>query len=190
MHYDIRLPRDYDMHLVRERVATRGHLLDELPGLGIKAYLARDVTAGAPCNSYSPLYLWHDTGAASTFLWGRGGFAGIVRDFGRPPVRTWLGGSFRRSGDPSAPRHATVSTAPLAVGTSLEDTAARSEAWCETTTARPGVHSAASLIDTSTWTLTQLVLTTTRVPAQDLHGGAAEEFEVLHLSAPGIGALR
>ncbi|MEU5981320.1 DUF4865 family protein, partial [Streptomyces sp. NPDC047434] len=27
------------MELIRERVATRGHLLDDFPGLGLKAYL-------------------------------------------------------------------------------------------------------------------------------------------------------
>lgn len=29
MNYRITLPADYDMQIIRDRVATRGHLLDE-----------------------------------------------------------------------------------------------------------------------------------------------------------------
>ncbi len=34
--YEITLPADYDMGVIRERVATKGHLLDAFPGLGFK----------------------------------------------------------------------------------------------------------------------------------------------------------
>jgi hypothetical protein len=34
--YSIALPADYDMGIVRERVATRGSALDALPHLGFK----------------------------------------------------------------------------------------------------------------------------------------------------------
>ena len=39
MQYEIALPADYDMAIIRRRVATKGPLLDTMPGLGLKAYL-------------------------------------------------------------------------------------------------------------------------------------------------------
>jgi hypothetical protein len=37
-----------------------------------------------------PAYLSGDAGAAADFLWGGTGFDAIIRDFGRPSVRTWV----------------------------------------------------------------------------------------------------
>ncbi|WP_290870364.1 DUF4865 family protein, partial [Hamadaea sp.] len=34
MQYAIRLPADYDMGIIRDRVARKGHLLDRWEGLG------------------------------------------------------------------------------------------------------------------------------------------------------------
>lgn len=42
MEYEITLPADYDMEIIRNRIATRGHLMDAYPGLGLKAYLVRE----------------------------------------------------------------------------------------------------------------------------------------------------
>src|SRR5699024_8559939 len=61
MQYSIGLPADYDMAIIRRRIADKGHLMDDCPGLAFKAYLyaARD-DAGlhAPDNLYAPFYLW------------------------------------------------------------------------------------------------------------------------------------
>jgi Domain of unknown function (DUF4865) len=39
MQYEISLPADYDMGIIRDRVATRGATFDDYPGLGLKAFL-------------------------------------------------------------------------------------------------------------------------------------------------------
>ncbi|MEU8709228.1 DUF4865 family protein [Streptomyces sp. NPDC048565] len=90
MQYEITLPADYDMGIIRERVATRGHLLDDFPGLGLKAYLIRERGAASPVNQYAPLYLWSAPEGMNAFLRGPG-FQGIVDDFGRPEVQHWTG---------------------------------------------------------------------------------------------------
>lgn len=90
MQYEITLPAHYDMGIIRERVATRGHLLDAFPGLGLKAYLIRERGETSPVNQYAPLYLWSAPEGMNSFLWGPG-FQGIVDDFGRPEVRHWTG---------------------------------------------------------------------------------------------------
>lgn len=95
MQYEITLPADYDMKVIRDRVATRGHLMDAYEGLGLKAFLIRERGLdGSPVNQYAPFYLWDDTGGMNRFLWGGGGFGGIVEDFGRPAVDHWTGVAF------------------------------------------------------------------------------------------------
>jgi hypothetical protein len=88
--YEVTLPADYDMQVVRKRVAAVGPLLDDRAGLGLKAYAIRERgSGGSPVNQYAPFYLWNDAGAMAHFLVGRGGFENVIRSFGRPAVHHW-----------------------------------------------------------------------------------------------------
>ena len=92
MQYEIPLPADYDMAIIRQRVATKGPLLDTMPGLGLKAYLIRERGKdNSPVNLYAPFYPWASIEGMNSFLWGGGGFGGIVASFGRPAVQHWTG---------------------------------------------------------------------------------------------------
>lgn len=42
MQYEITLPGDYDMGIIRHRVATKGAGTDTFGGLGLKAYAIRE----------------------------------------------------------------------------------------------------------------------------------------------------
>jgi len=75
-------------------------------GSALKAYLIREVADGATANAYAPFYLWTDPDALGAFHWEGQGFSGIVSDFGRPPVQTWIGGH-------SPPRRALQTNAHL-----------------------------------------------------------------------------
>ncbi|KQC37769.1 DUF4865 family protein [Frankia sp. ACN1ag] len=87
MQYTITLPADYEMAIIRRRVADTGHALDDRAGLALKAYAIRERgVAGAAVNQYAPFYLWHDAGAMGRFLVGGGGFERIIGSFGRPAV--------------------------------------------------------------------------------------------------------
>lgn len=89
--YPIQLPADYEMTIIRRRVRERGSALDARQGLALKLYGIREVGAlGSAVNEYAPFYLWRDAEAMAQFHWGGGGFEGIIRDFGRPDVHTWL----------------------------------------------------------------------------------------------------
>ena len=180
MQYEIPLPADYDMAVIRHRVATRGSAFDEWAGLGVKAYLIRERGVdGSPVNAYAPFYLWNDAPGMNRFLWG-GGFGNIVRDFGRPPVRQWMGLAFARGPAAGAtPRTATRLDAPVpegdpsaAIEPALDQLAVRAE--------QPDVHSTALVIDPYSWQLTHFTL-----------GGATPgtRYQVLHLSSPGLDAL-
>ena len=95
MQYEITLPADHDMTIIRRRVATRGSGTDAFPGLGVKTYAIRERDVlGSPVNQYAPFYLWADPAGMNGFLFGAP-FAGLSADFGRPVVRHWMGVAFR-----------------------------------------------------------------------------------------------
>ncbi|MFI6508982.1 DUF4865 family protein [Streptosporangium sp. NPDC050855] len=190
--YEITLPADYDMRIIRERVARAGHLLDDRAGLGLKAYLIRERGAdGSPVNQYAPFYLWNDAGAMAHFLVGGGGFQGIVRDFGRPPVHHWTGlgavaGPARATAPAAASRHLAALPAdpdPDATGLGLAGRIARETERLRALARREGVHTAALALDPRDWRLLRFVLWQDAVPGDE---DATERYEVLHLSAPGL----
>lgn len=191
--YEITLPADYDMRIVRKRVADFGHSLDDRAGLGLKAYIIRERDVnGSPVNQYAPFYLWNDTGAMGNFLLGGGGFQGIIRDFGRPAAHHWTGvaslaGPARAEVPKAASRRLTwLPDDPDLTGLGL---AARIDAEVEdlkTLARRDGVHTAALAVDPHHWQLLRFVLWHDTVPPGE---DATERYEVLHLSAPGLSEL-
>lgn len=181
MQYEITLPADYDMTIIRHRIATRGHLLDAFPGLGLKAYLIRERgTDGSPVNQYAPFYLWSAVSGMNRFLWGGGGFTGIVQSFGRPPVRHWTGvACLRGPAADAVPSAATRSIAPLPPDA---DPAVAVEAALDTMRQRarhPDVHFTALAVDPQRWELVHFTLWRNPVPAAD-----GIQYRVLHLSTP------
>jgi hypothetical protein len=88
MQYSFVLPADYDMAIVRHRIASKGHLLDDFEGLHLKAYLYAERGATSRDNLYAPFYLWEDSAAMQRFL-GSAGFAGLAQAFGWPSIQCW-----------------------------------------------------------------------------------------------------
>ncbi|MHA6204978.1 DUF4865 family protein [Dyella soli] len=91
MQYSFTLPADYDMAIVRQRIASKGPMLDDFDGLHFKAYLHTtrgDPTFDAHENLYAPFYLWRDSAAMQRFL-GSPGFAGVAQAFGWPVIGCW-----------------------------------------------------------------------------------------------------
>ena len=185
IHYPIDLPADYDMGIIRDRVRTRGHALDDRAGLWFKAYCIREVgVRGSAQNQYAPFYVWHDAAAAADFLWGGGGFAGIVRDFARPRVDTWLPVAVAAGETPRA----TVTTAQLRTGTlprggDLIEHAKALQERVEVAAGEPGVHLACAGIDPARWESVEFTMGSSD---EQLPSGApdATTFTVLHVSQP------
>jgi hypothetical protein len=190
MQYEITLPAEYDMAIIRRRVATKGATTDDFGGLGLKAYAIRERGVdGSPVNQYAPFYLWASLDGMNRFLWG-GAFDGLARDFGRPIVRQWTGLAFQRgpaSGAP--PRAATRTTQRIAPDA---DATAVIEAAVAATRERASdaaVHSTALAIDTRGWELVRFTLWGDRGP-QVVGAGDATTYEVLHLSSPQFDDLK
>jgi hypothetical protein len=189
MQYEISVPADYDMGILRDRVAKASHLLDDREGLGLKAYLIREIADGSPVNQYAPFYLWHDTAAMSRFLFAGAGFERIIRSFGRVTTRHWTGVA-RYSGaalDEPAPSAASRRTRPVPV---FDDTLS---AWVEEAAAdaeklaqRDDARTVALAIDPTRWELVEFALWASAVP-DDVE--ATERYQVLHVSRPGLASL-
>ncbi len=181
MQYEIALPADYDMATIRHRVATKGRLLDNLPGLGLKAYGVREVGVDeSTVNQYSPFYLWTDPQAMGRFLWGGGGFGGIINSFGRPTVQHWTGAAFLLG--PSAdrpPSGAVKRTSVIDAEADPETVVEQARSRLAETVADGAVHSAAVAVDPLRWELVSYVLYAGATPA-----GSGVRYRVLHLSSP------
>ncbi|MGW5780156.1 DUF4865 family protein [Streptomyces sp. NPDC003863] len=185
MQYEITLPADYDMEIIRKRVAAKGHLLDAFPGLGLKAYLIREREDGSPVNQYAPFYLWATPEGMNSFLWGPG-FQGIVNDFGRPVVQHWTGLAYEEGpAAASAPGAATRRRVALGEGVPPGEAVAEAVARHAREARRDGVVASALAVDPRHWELLSFTLWAgPEAPADE-----GERFRVPHLSAPGRVAL-
>jgi hypothetical protein len=180
MQYEITLPADYDMAIIRQRVATKGAMTDDFDGLGLKAYGIRERGVdGSPVNQYAPFYLWASVEGMNRFLWGAG-FAGISQDFGRPIVRQWTGLAFERGpASDAVPTFATRRIEPIAPDSDATETIEAALGETRERARATTVHSTALAIDTRSWELVQFTLWDGRA-AED----AGTTYEVLHLSSP------
>ncbi|MCX4825109.1 DUF4865 family protein [Streptomyces sp. NBC_01142] len=179
------LPADYDMGIIRERVATKGQLLDDFPGLGLKAYLIRERGGDSPVNQYAPLYLWATPEGMNSFLWGPG-FQRLVDDFGRPEVRHWTGLSYEDGpAYGAAPRTAVRRRQRIPQPTPLAPLIEEAVRETERLARLDGVVSAALAVDPHHWELLYFSLW-----AHDAPKEVGDRYEVLHLSAPQHAGLR
>ncbi|MGW6567736.1 DUF4865 family protein [Streptomyces sp. NPDC054975] len=181
MQYEITLPADYDMEIIRSRVATKGHLLDDFPGLGLKGYLIRERGDGSPVNQYAPFYLWNTPGGMNSFLRGPG-FQGIVNDFGRPVVQHWTGLAYEEGPAAGAvPRTATRRTSSVPQDVAPGHAVAEAVKDHGHGSSRDGVVASALAIDPRHWELLSFALWAegAKIPED-----AGDRFQVLHLSAP------
>ncbi|MFM9698806.1 DUF4865 family protein [Streptomyces europaeiscabiei] len=180
MQYEITLPADYDMEVVRRRVASRGHALDAWEGLGLKAYLMRERGVhGSPVNQYAPFYLWNSVEGMNSFFWG-GGFQGIVDDFGRPSARQWTGLAYEAGGGAGAPARVAVrARRPVPGGVPLDEVVEDAVRGTERLASSDGAVLAAAAVDTSRWEIVHF-----SVWDHDAPKAEGETFQVLHMSTP------
>lgn len=183
-HYRHRLPADYDLARIRERIAARGPTWDEAPGLIFKAFTLGDRREGAATTAYSSLYLWHDAAAAADFLAGPG-FESVVATFGRPRIETWL---------PLAVDLGEAVTASALVRTDRllpegSDLGAERRAEIGSSRRRAaasGVLATVVGLDPAGWHTTRFTLGAP-APLQD---GDTACGTIVHLAGPGLAALR
>ncbi|NGZ86936.1 DUF4865 family protein [Duganella aceris] len=179
MQYSFVLPADYDMAIVRERIAVKGKLLDALPGLAFKAYLHAERGEAAE-NLYAPFYLWHHAEAMHDFLNGPG-FAGVAQAFGWPAVHTWTPWHASVGAEVRQARHASRSVAAIAPYSDLALLRSREEQWAADALRR-GALAVVVGFEPVTWSIVRLCLWRD-APADPPRPGE-QRYRVGHVSAP------
>ncbi|HJV01847.1 MAG TPA: DUF4865 family protein [Burkholderiaceae bacterium] len=189
MQYSFVLPADYDMDIIRLRIASKGHMLDDFPGLAFKAYLSADRTLGDTAeNLYAPFYLWRQPEAMHGFLNGPG-FAGVAQAFGWPSIKTWTVWHSWMAEDVAQARHARRITKPIAPYTALA--ALREQEQAEAQALRDsGALAVVVGFEPGNWSLVQFSLWRDAIEAPPQQLPYAEQrYAVGHMSMPGeIGA--
>ena len=179
MNYQLTLPDGFDLAGLRERIPSIGARFDGLPGLAAKAFLLREKGANdSPVNQYAPFYVWADDTAAETFLWGGGGFAGVVEKYGRPIVQTWIGAKlFEGAASSEVPRWAVRTVELVAADVDPAPAILSNMASAKQLASEGGVHSVAAGVDPRSWQLVTLAAYVEK-PAQY----TGELYELVHLS--------
>jgi hypothetical protein len=188
--YEISLPADYDMGVIRRRVADRGSSFDNFPGLGLKCFLIREKGRhGAETNQYAPAYLWPRIESMWGFLAGPG-FAAIKDSFGTPPVSTWPALAYARASranNPKAIASVTREDEILSVSANLIELHKReAETTAVVVERTPGLLARAVGLDPRSWRLVRFDYW--QVPQVELPNHL-RSYEVLHVSAPAFADL-
>ncbi|WP_371596678.1 DUF4865 family protein [Streptomyces sp. NBC_00564] len=180
MQYELTLPADYDMDIIRTRATGKGPLLDDFPGLGLKAYLMRERGVdGSPVNQYGPFYLWNTPEGMNSFLWGPG-FQGLVDDFGRPEVRHWTCLSYEEGVAAGSPARVAVrGRQSVPEGVRLSEVTAEAVREAERLASLDGAVCAAAVVDPRHWELVHFSLWDHDAPKVP-----GEVFQVLYVNTP------
>ncbi len=184
MQYSFTLPSDYDMSVIQERIAAKGHLMDDFPLLVFKAFLhaRRDQGRRHACeNLYAPFYLWESAEGMNRFLGGNG-FAALTDSFGWPSIKTWSVWESRLLPTLVAAVCATreiVQIQPHTVLANLQKTETE-RVWADVD--KRGALGAVVGFEPSTWTLVRFRLWPQYHESFDQAG--VQVYEVGHLSIP------
>lgn len=190
MQYNFTLPADYDMSIIRQRIAAKGSLTDDFPGLVFKAYLygSRDQRRrNARENLYAPFYLWKSNEGMNKFL-GGAGFVALTQSFGWPSVKTWSAWPASLSERLAAATCATREIVPIEPHSPLADLQkAETETLWEDMDTRDALG-AVSGFEPTTWTMVRIRLWTEWHERFDRTGLLT--YDIGHLSIPAHGVTQ
>lgn len=177
MQYSFTLPADYDMAIVRQRIAGKGHLLDHFDGLLLKSYLWAERGASSEENLYAPFYLWRDSAAMQRFL-GSEGFANLTRAFGWPAIRVWMVWDAYLSPEAKHARHASRELQPIAAYSPLDALREQARGSLQHDVDR-GALAAISAFEPTQWTRVDFRLWDESRPS-----ARGQHYQVGHVSQP------
>lgn len=176
MQYTIRLPRDYDMNLIRKRVEERSKLFEALPGLTHKSYLMNEQD-----KIYAPFYIWSDLSEMQQFLF-KDLFKGVITAFSRPRVRSWFTLGQVKGKANITPRFALRESDIIAPETDLEALVEQELKEQQALANTPGLFSHLVAFDPDRWELIRYSLWQDEKNATHSGGDAVQAYEVLHVS--------
>lgn len=183
-HYIHRLPADYDLGVIRRRVAARGPQWDATAELHFKAFLLREGGRfGAIASSYSSLYLWRRDEAFTSFVTSEA-FKVVTGSFGRPATETRAVLDACKGAAHDA-RFAYKEELDIPLDADLPTVVAAEIERNREVAAEPGIVAAAVGLDVLNWRLVRLRLSEQAPTAQS--SGAA--YQILYLAKPLLDTL-
>jgi len=184
MQYSFTLPADYDMAIIRRRIAEKGHLLDDFPQLHFKAYLSAqrdDENLASRENLYAPFYLWQHEEGMHAFL-GGSGFAALTQAFGWPSIKTWSVWRADVSPDLSGATYASRELIAIPPYSAL-DSLREAERAALQADIDAGARAAISAFEPTQWTMLRFRLW--REPPEHPVAADRQLYRVGHISHPG-----
>lgn len=152
MQYNFTLPADFDMEVIRQRVITKGPLVEGFPGLGFKAFLYARRGEHGPENLYAPFYLWDDNEAMNRLLGGEV-FAGVSSAFGWPSVKMWSVIHALKTPALREAHYFSREILPIAPHTALEKLQNTETELAQSAVTRDGALTAVAAFEPTTWSL-------------------------------------
>ncbi|MGU3779397.1 DUF4865 family protein [Burkholderia metallica] len=183
-YYVHRLPANYDLDIIRDRVRERGRLWDDTPELVFKGFLLREAGRyGATENGYASLYLWRNEQAFAGFVTD-GRYRVVTDSFGRAPIDVQVALDARK-GSASTARFVLLEAVDIPADADLDATLAQEIVRNREAAARQGVIAAAVSVDPLRWRLTRI-----RVSEHEPDdSGAGTVYQVMHLARPLLDTL-
>ena len=184
VHYQLRLPADYDLGAIRKFLKQRGAVWDAAPDLYFKAFLLREAGSfGAIANSFSSVYLWQQDKAFRDWLV-RGGYKIVTEPFGRAEIETFFAlDSFRGKRDEARFLYREDLDIPL--DADLTAAFAREIELARERATQPDVISAAVGLDPRNWKFVRILLS--KEEPRGSERGVA--YQIVHLSRPLLDTL-
>jgi Domain of unknown function (DUF4865) len=152
MQYNFTLPADFDMDVIRKRVAAKGPLVEGFPGLGFKAFLYARRGEHGPENLYAPFYLWEDNVAMNRLL-GTEVFQGVSSAFGWPSVKMYSVIHAQKTAALKEARHFSREILAIAPHTDLGKLQITESEIAQAAIAREGALTAVTAFEPTTWTV-------------------------------------
>jgi Domain of unknown function (DUF4865) len=184
VHYQLRLPADYDLGAIRQFLEQRGGVWDSVPALYFKAFLLREAGSfGAIANGFSSVYLWQHDKAFRDWLV-RGGYKVVTDRFGRAEIETFFAlDAFKGKG--SEARFLYREDRDISPDADLTAAFAREIELARERATQPDVISAAVGLDPRNWKFVRILMSE-EAPRGSERGVA---HEIVHLSRPLLDTL-
>jgi hypothetical protein len=154
MQYRFVFPADYDMQIIRDRIANKGHVFDGFPGLIFKTFLHASkgvAPTNASDNLYAPFYIWENNDAMNRFLTSPA-FITLCHAFGRPEIKVWSVWGQHLPDHFAEARYATIESIPITTQSPMR-AVQESENAAIGADVDAGALAAISAFEPGTWTL-------------------------------------
>lgn len=185
MQYSFTFPADYDMAVIDRRITEKGHLIDEFPGLVMKAYLSSRKSSLEGENRYAPFYVWSTSAGLNDFICGSG-FAALTQSFGWPAIKVWSIWNSVLSKTVKSAKFATRTILPTPPYASLNELRKAAVSLAELDVERGGALASVSAFEPTTWTRIHLQLWPDRVAVPEGSVG----YDVGYMSVSGMNEKR